>query len=137
MPPGLASLTVSPTSVGGGATATGTVRLTGSAPVGGVVVSLRSNNAAASVPASVPAPAGATTIDFANATTPVASAEQVTISATFNGSRNAFVDVAPAPPVEEPEPTPESAPPDQTGTEPEPDGTGDPGAPEAATPAPA
>ena len=61
----LSSLAVSPTSVVGGASSTGTVTLTAPAPTGGSVVSLSSANAAVSVPASVTVPGGQTSATFA------------------------------------------------------------------------
>jgi uncharacterized protein (TIGR03437 family) len=58
--PTLQSLTLSPTSIGGGGTVQGTVTLSTSAPTGGAVVALSSNSSAATVPATVTVPAGAT-----------------------------------------------------------------------------
>ena len=86
----LQSLTISPTSVWGGSTATGTVRLSGPAPAGGAVVQLRSSSARASVPSSVTIPAGATSANFTIRTTSAFSITTVTITATYNGvSRSA------------------------------------------------
>ncbi len=88
----LQSLTISPTSVWGGSTATGTVTLSGPAPAGGVVVSLRSSNSTrASVPSSITIPAGATSANFTIRTTSrFFSITTVTITATYNGvSRSA------------------------------------------------
>jgi hypothetical protein len=69
--PALTSLTVSPTSVAGGTTATGTVRLASAAPAGGVGVNLSSMlPLTASVPASVTVPAGATSATFPVTTFP-------------------------------------------------------------------
>jgi hypothetical protein len=94
--PTLASLSLSPTSVTGGATSTGTVTLTSAAPSGGLVVSLASGGAAASVPASVTVAAGATGASFAVSTTAVASATTVTISGTGGGvGRSATLTVNP------------------------------------------
>lgn len=56
----LASLDLNPTSVASGSAAIGTVTLSNAAPSGGVTVTLASNNAAATVPASVTVAAGAT-----------------------------------------------------------------------------
>ena len=58
-PATLASVTLNPTSVQGGVSSTGTVTLSGKAPVGGAAVVLSSSNAAAQVPASVTVTAGA------------------------------------------------------------------------------
>lgn len=64
-PVALRALTVTPQTVRGGASATGTVMLTGPAPFSGVVVSLTSSNPrAASAPLSVTVPAGVTTARF-------------------------------------------------------------------------
>jgi len=84
-PPVVSSVTLNPTSVTGGTSSTGTVTLGSAAPTGGLSVNLSSNNAAATVPASVPVAAGATTATFTVATTAVASTASATISATFNG----------------------------------------------------
>ncbi|MCS7300633.1 MAG: S8 family serine peptidase [Fimbriimonadales bacterium] len=88
----LQSLTISPNTVIGGSTATGTVTLTSPAPAGGVVVTLRSSNPnRASVPATITIPAGATSANFTIRTTPAFfSITTVTITATYNGvSRSA------------------------------------------------
>lgn len=69
--PGLTSLSVNPTSVAGGATATGTVRLASAAPAGGVAVNLESSlPRTASMPPSVTVPAGATSASFTVTTFP-------------------------------------------------------------------
>jgi hypothetical protein len=88
-------LSLSPTSVTGGNSSTGTVTLNGAAPASGAVVTLTSNNTAvATVPASVTVPAGATTATFTITTTPVATNTSVTISAALNGTtRNASLTV--------------------------------------------
>jgi len=78
-------VTLNPTSVTGGTSSTGTVTLGSAAPTGGLAVTLSSNNAAATVPASVTVAAGATTATFTVTTTAVASTASATISATFNG----------------------------------------------------
>lgn len=90
----LQSLTISPTSVWGGSSATGTVRLSGPAPAGGVVVQLRSNSSRATVPSTVTVPAGATSANFTIRTTSAFSITTVTITATYNGvSRSAQLTV--------------------------------------------
>jgi len=79
----LQSVAVSPTQVSGGATATGTVTLSGPALFGGVVVALKSSNSlVASVPFTVTVPQGSTTTTFTINTSTVASAQMVTITAT-------------------------------------------------------
>ncbi|MCX7992782.1 MAG: S8 family serine peptidase [Fimbriimonadales bacterium] len=86
----LDSLTIQPTSVIGGRTATGTVRLTAPAPAGGAVVQLRSSSTRASVPSSVTVPAGATSANFTITTRSARTITTVTITATYNGvSRSA------------------------------------------------
>src|SRR5262249_38300211 len=67
------SVTVNPTSVTGGSSATGTLTLNGAAPKGGVPVTLYSNSASAVVPPSLTVPAGAKTKTFTITTTGVAS----------------------------------------------------------------
>jgi thermitase len=92
----LQSLTISPTEVRAGQTATGTVTLDRPAPAGGAVIQLSSSNSTrASVPSSVTIPAGATSATFTIQTRPPVSipatfVETVTITATYNGdSRSA------------------------------------------------
>jgi hypothetical protein len=85
MPAALNALTVSPSTVTGGQSATGTVTLTGGAPVGGSIVSLTSANSAASVPSSVTVPAGATSTNFAVNTTTVSSTTIGNITASYAG----------------------------------------------------
>ncbi len=81
----LTSVSVSPASVQGGVSSTGTVTLSGPAPAGGAVVTLTSSNtAAAQVPASVTVLAGATTATFTATTSPVASNTAVTITALYD-----------------------------------------------------
>jgi trimeric autotransporter adhesin len=96
----LSSLTLSPTTVVGGAqSSTGTVTLSGPAPTGGAQVALASDNAAASVPSSVTVPAGATNATFPVNTAAVAASTTVTISASFGGvTQTAPLTVTPPPP---------------------------------------
>jgi hypothetical protein len=81
----LTSLTLSPTSVVGGATSTGTVRLSAAAPSGGAVVTLSDNSAVATVPASATVTAGATTATFTVTTSAVTSSTVVTVSGSYGG----------------------------------------------------
>ena len=102
-PPGtatLSTLAVSPSSVSGGASATGTVTLSAAAPAGGAAVMLSSSGSAAAVPPSVTVAAGATTATFAITTSSVTASTPVTITASFGGvSRTATLTVTPpAPP---------------------------------------
>ncbi len=99
-PAALNAVSVSPTSVIGGTSATGTVTLTAGAPSGGAVVSLTSSNSAvASTPSSVTVAAGATSATFPATTTAVTSNTSVTLTAAYNGaSRSAILTVTPPPP---------------------------------------
>ena len=81
----LSSLTLNPTIVKGGTPSQGTVTLSGAAPVGGVVVTLASNKKAASVPANVTVPSGATSATFTVKTKVVLLKKIVTISASYSG----------------------------------------------------
>ena len=82
----LATLSLNPTAVVGGTTATGTVSLTTPAPAGGAVVTLASAKASlASVPASVTVAAGATSATFAITTAATRKNSAVTISASYAG----------------------------------------------------
>jgi hypothetical protein len=83
----LSSLTLSPTSVVGGNTSTGTVTLTAPAPNGGAAVSLSSNNSSvASVQASVTVASGNTKATFTVNTSPVSISNSVTITASYAGT---------------------------------------------------
>jgi len=87
-PPGsgtLANLTIFPTQVTGGATATGTVTLTGAAPAGGTVVTVQSNSAYARVPQLVTVLQGLSAASFIITTIHPASAQTATITATAGG----------------------------------------------------
>jgi subtilase family serine protease len=80
------SLVLSPTSVPGGTTSTGTVTLSGPAPVGGAAVALLSSNVAvATVPATINIPQGATSGTFAVTTLGQTYATSATISAAYHG----------------------------------------------------
>jgi subtilase family serine protease len=82
---GVSSVTLSPTSVTGGTSSTGTVTLAVAAPTGGAVVNLTSTNtAAATVPTSVTVAAGATTATFTVTSYAVTSAQSATIKAVYN-----------------------------------------------------
>ena len=82
---GLASVGVTPATVVGGQSATGTVTLSAAAPVGGAPVSLTSANPAATVPSSVTVPAGASSANFVVTTSPVGSATAGNITASYGG----------------------------------------------------
>ena len=82
----LSSLSVNPRDILGGQTAAGTVTLSAPAPEGGFVVALSSDNtAAASVPASVSVPAGATSVGFTVTTNSVSSSQSAIIIGTAAG----------------------------------------------------
>ena len=84
--PTVVSVTLDPTTVPGGRTSTGTVNIGYAAPAGGVVVSLASSNAAASVPASVTVAEGATKATFTVSTVAVSANASATITASSNGT---------------------------------------------------
>jgi len=94
----LSSIAVNPASIIGGNASQGTVTITSAAPSGGAVVALSSSNtAAATLPASVTVPAGATTATFSVGTRTVTSSTSVTLSASYNATtRNATLLVNPA-----------------------------------------
>jgi hypothetical protein len=98
-PLGVKKVSLIPASTTGGvATRFNTVMLNGTAPTGGIVVTLTSSNPSiAQTPASVTIPAGASTTGyFVIATTSVANTTQVTITATYNGvSRTAVLTINP------------------------------------------
>jgi hypothetical protein len=80
------SLGISPSSVIGGASSTGTITLSGQAPVGGLVVTLSSSNTAcATVPASITVPAGSTSAQFSISTLSVTNNTSSSIGAAYGG----------------------------------------------------
>ena len=85
--PTLSSLTLSPSSVvGGEQSSRGTVTLSAPAPAGGAVITLSSNNGAASVPASILIPAGASSASFTVNTSIVLISTSATISGHYGGA---------------------------------------------------
>jgi hypothetical protein len=82
----VSSLNLNPSSVTGGLPTTGTITISAAAPQGGIQVMLSSNNAAASVPASVVVPAGRTFTTFQVNTAGVATTQMATITATLGTS---------------------------------------------------
>lgn len=95
--PTLSNLSITPLSVTGGSSATGTVTLTAPATGSGVTVSLSSNSAIAGVPASVTVAPGAETGSFAVTTTAVTASSSALITATHAAStRNFTLGVTPA-----------------------------------------
>jgi hypothetical protein len=86
-PPTLSSLTLTPATVTGGSSATGTVTLSGPAPPGGAVVTLASSKVSvAAVPSSVTVAAGTSSSRFTVSTVTVSSATSAVISASYNGA---------------------------------------------------
>ncbi len=81
-PPTLASLSLSPSSVSGGATSTGTLIISGIAPAGGLRVTLKSEQATVKVPASVTLASGTTSTTFAITTSSVPKTLTANITAT-------------------------------------------------------
>jgi len=95
--PVLSSITLSPGSVNGGSSSTGTVTLSLPAPSGGAMINLSSNNISATVPTSVMVAAGATSATFAVNTSAVTASTPVTISASYAGvTMMASLTVSPA-----------------------------------------
>ena len=93
---GVASLSLNPTTVTGGNSSTGTVTLTAVAQAA-TTVAIASNNAAATVPASIVVPAGSSSRSFTITTTQVPSATSAVITASLNGtSRPATLTINPA-----------------------------------------
>jgi len=84
----LSSLRLNPTSVAGGTTSIGTVKLTAAAPSGGATVALASSKTGvATVPPSVVVNAGQTSATFTVITQTVSANTSVVISATYKGTR--------------------------------------------------
>jgi hypothetical protein len=84
--PLLSSVTLSPSSVNGGSSATGTVTLSAAAPSGGAAVNLSSNSASATVPSSIAVAAGGTSATFPVNTNSVTTSTSVTITASYGGA---------------------------------------------------
>jgi len=82
-PPALSSVTVSPGSVVGGNSSTGTVTLTSPAPSTGILVGLSSTNS--TVPPSVTVTSGSTTATFTVTTQVVTGTTSAVITASYNG----------------------------------------------------
>lgn len=82
----LQSLTISPSTVTGGQSTSGTLTLSGAAPIAGVTVTLRSNSIAAQIPQSIVLiSSGQTTATFTINTISVIAKQTVTITATAGG----------------------------------------------------
>ncbi|HEU0119537.1 MAG TPA: hypothetical protein VFQ91_03355 [Bryobacteraceae bacterium] len=96
----LGTLSISPQSVAGGGSASGTITLAAPAGLGGVLVNLSSGGPAATVPVSVVVPAGSSSGSFPIATSPVSMTTPVTISASSANSVSAVLTVQAPPTVE-------------------------------------
>jgi hypothetical protein len=94
-PPSLAQVTVNPAIVVGGASAQGTVTLSGPAPAGGAVVSLASSDPSATVPLTVTVPANAFSATFTITTTAVGAVTQPNISGSYSGNAQTSFTVNP------------------------------------------
>jgi len=81
----VSSLAFSPNTLTGAGTATGTVTLSGSAPVGGASVALSSNNSAVQVPLTVTVPVGLVSGTFTATASSVTTQTIVTVTAMYNG----------------------------------------------------
>jgi len=107
-PPLLQSMTITPTSVRGGTSATGTVFLSSPAPAGGISVTLATSNlSVATVPGIVTVPGGQTSANFTVTTFAVGNSTAVTITAFFDTTISANLTVTAGAP---PSPTPPSSP---------------------------
>ena len=99
--PTLNSVSVNPSAVIGGQSATGMVTLTGAAPAGGATINLSNANVAASVPNSVTVPAAATSANFSVTTNSVTASTFGNITASYNGvTKSANFTVNPQPAAE-------------------------------------
>ena len=95
-PATLNSVSVTPSSVTGGQSLTGTVSLSGPAPTAGANVSLSSASTAASVPPTVIIPSGVMSANFSVSSTAVSATTMSNISATFSGvTKTANVTIQP------------------------------------------
>ena len=96
-PVDVAVLSLSATSVTGGATATGTITLSAPAPGSGAAIGLSSNQSLVTVPAMVHIPAGASSASFAISSTPVQNRVFVSITATAGAlTKSKLITVNPA-----------------------------------------
>jgi len=84
-PPTLVSLSLSPISVKGGSTSTGTITISSPAPVGGLVVSLSCNQASVAAPSSITIQAGHTSATFSVKTTRVSTKTAAILTGTLGG----------------------------------------------------
>jgi hypothetical protein len=85
-PTALKSLTISPSSITGGAQPGAIVMLAGQAPPGGAIIALSSDSAAVTPPPSVFVDAGSFSVSFPLETNSVATTTTATVTATWNGA---------------------------------------------------
>lgn len=98
-PPSLQSLTISPSTISGGAQPQGIVMLNGQAPAGGAVVALTSNSPSVTPPPSVLVEAGSFSASFPIPTNAVTANTAATITASYaGGSAQAQVTLTPQQP---------------------------------------
>ncbi len=96
-PQTISSLTVAPSSVVGGKSATGKVTLGSAAPSGGTVITLSDDLQATTTPASLTIPAGATSKTFTISSTAVSTAQSGTVTAKLGtATKTAPLTVQPA-----------------------------------------
>jgi hypothetical protein len=81
------ALNLSPSSVTGGQTASGTIVLTAAAPAGGIVIDLSVDDPAVTVPVTVRIASGATSADFTVNTSPVNATTTAMITGRHDGVR--------------------------------------------------
>jgi hypothetical protein len=86
----LLSMFAEPSEVLGGESSTGTVYLDGTAPAGGVAVSLSISSADASIPTSVEIPAGANSATFPISTVAVPKNQNITLAAKLGAVTKTF-----------------------------------------------
>lgn len=84
--PALTSLTVQPTTLQGGNNVTGTVKINGQAPAGGLSIGLSSNNASVLAPSTVVVAGGQQSATFTASTVPVLSTTTATLTASLGSS---------------------------------------------------
>jgi len=95
-PAALSSVTITPATVAGGATATLTVSLTSAAPAAGAIVTLSSSSPVFPAPPSLTVPAGQFSASVPVLTTSVTASTPATVTATYNSvSKTATVNVVP------------------------------------------
>jgi hypothetical protein len=84
-PPSLRDLTLTPSTMTGGATAGAVLMLNGRAPAGGALVSLASSSPQVAVPATVTVAPGDASVSFAVPTSAVSANTTATVTATWQG----------------------------------------------------